>query len=92
MTYLRIVIPLHLFIEHDLFGKPVSTFPDHALSGDQPMSSSDPENNKKRNRKIAQNEAERQTTGAIRVSTWAIAVAVIAGIIVFAIVWAWMNR
>jgi hypothetical protein len=56
------------------------------------MSSSDPENNKKRNRKIAQNEAERQTTGAIRVSTWAIAVAVIAGIIVFAIVWAWMNR
>jgi hypothetical protein len=55
------------------------------------MSSSDPEN-KQRNRKIAENEAERQTTGAIRVSTWAIEVAVIAGIIVFAIVWAWMNR
>ena len=55
------------------------------------MSSSDQEN-KQRNREIAQNEAERQTTGDIRVSTWAIAVAVIAGIIVFAIVWAWFNR
>jgi hypothetical protein len=32
MTFLRIVIPLYLFVEHDLFGKPVPTFPDHALS------------------------------------------------------------
>src|SRR5882757_5379012 len=31
MTFLRIVIPLYLLFEHDLFGKPVSTFPDHAL-------------------------------------------------------------
>ena len=31
MTFLRIVIPLYLMFEHDLFGKPVSTFPDHAL-------------------------------------------------------------
>ena len=31
MTFLRIVIPLYLFFEHDLFGKPVPTFPDHAL-------------------------------------------------------------
>src|SRR6266702_2402649 len=31
MTFLRIVIPLHLFFEHNLFGKPVPTFPDHAL-------------------------------------------------------------
>src|SRR5882672_11598260 len=30
MTFLRIVIPLYLFFEHDLFGKPVPTFPDHA--------------------------------------------------------------
>jgi uncharacterized protein HemX len=36
--------------------------------------------NKARNREIAQNEAERQTTGDIRVSAWAIAVAVIVGI------------
>jgi hypothetical protein len=31
MTFLRIVIPFYLLVEHDLFGKPVSTFPDHAL-------------------------------------------------------------
>jgi uncharacterized protein HemX len=36
--------------------------------------------NKARNREIAQNEAERQTTGDIRVSAWAIAVAVIVGV------------
>jgi uncharacterized protein HemX len=40
---------------------------------------SDPEN-KQRNRKIAENEAERQTVGDIRVSVWAIAVAVIIGL------------
>jgi uncharacterized protein HemX len=40
---------------------------------------SDPEN-KQRNRKIAENEAERQTVGDIRVSVWAIAVAVIVGL------------
>jgi hypothetical protein len=43
------------------------------------MSSSDQEN-KQRNREIAQNEAERQTIGDIRVSTWAIAVAVVIGL------------
>ena len=36
--------------------------------------------NKLRDRKIAENEAERQTVGDIRVSTWAIAVAVIVGL------------
>ena len=36
--------------------------------------------NKQRNREIAENEADRQTTGDIRVSTWAIAVAVIIGL------------
>ena len=35
---------------------------------------------KARNREIAQNEATRQTVGDIRVSTWAIAVAVIIGL------------
>jgi hypothetical protein len=35
---------------------------------------------KDRNREIAKNEAERQTVGDIRVSTWAIAVAVIIGL------------
>jgi len=32
MTFLRIVIPLYLLFEHDLFGKPLHTFPDHALA------------------------------------------------------------
>jgi hypothetical protein len=38
---------------------------------------------KQRNRTIAENESERQTISAIRVSTWAIAVAVVLGLIVF---------
>ena len=54
------------------------------------MSSSDQD--KQRNREIAENEADRQTVGDVRVSVWAIAVAVIAGVIVFGIVWAWFNR
>jgi hypothetical protein len=42
---------------------------------------SDPDGEtKKRNREIAQNEAERQTIGDIRVSAWAIAAAVIIGL------------
>jgi hypothetical protein len=36
--------------------------------------------NKQRNREIADNEAERQTVGDIRVSVWAVAVAVIIGL------------
>jgi hypothetical protein len=36
--------------------------------------------NKTRNREIAENEAERQTIGDIRVSVWAIAVAVVIGL------------
>ena len=39
--------------------------------------------NKARNRQIAENEAKRQTVGDIRVSTWAIAVAVIIGLAAF---------
>ena len=35
---------------------------------------------KARDREIAQNEATRQTIGDIRVSTWAIAVAVVIGL------------
>lgn len=54
------------------------------------MSSSD--DDKQRNREIAENEADRQTVGDVRVSVWAIAVTVIAGVIVLGIVWAWFNR
>ena len=43
------------------------------------MSDAGPDN-KTRNRQIAENEAERQTGGDIRVSTWAIAVAVLLGL------------
>jgi Flp pilus assembly protein TadB len=47
---------------------------------------------KERDREIAKNEAERQTTGDIRVSGWTIVFAIIAGCIVFGIAWAWLNR
>lgn len=36
--------------------------------------------NKQRDREIAENEADRQTIGDIRVSVWAVAVAVIIGL------------
>ena len=54
------------------------------------MSSSEEEN--ERNREIARNEASREAVSAVRVSGWAIGVAVISGVIVLGIVWAWMNR
>ena len=50
------------------------------------------EANKQRNREIAKNEAERQTTGDIRVSAWTMVFTVIAGVIAVAIVWVWLNR
>jgi hypothetical protein len=46
------------------------------------MSDADKEN-KVRDREIAENEADRQTTGDIRVSAWAIAVAVVIGLAAF---------
>ena len=42
--------------------------------GDQAVNDAD---DKQRNREIARNESERQTTSAFRVSGWAIAVAVV---------------
>jgi len=54
------------------------------------MSSSDED--RQRNREIAENEADRQVIGDIRVSVWAIAVSIVAGVIVLGIVWAWLNR
>jgi Flp pilus assembly protein TadB len=51
-----------------------------------------PDQDRQRNREIAENEANRQVIGDVRVSVWAIAVAVIAGLIVFGIAWAWLNR
>ena len=53
---------------------------------------SSPDQDRQRNRKIAENEANRQVVGDVRVSVWAIAVAVVAGVIVLGIVWAWLDR
>jgi len=55
------------------------------------MSSSDQEN-KERNREIAHNEAVRQATGDIRVSSWTVVFAVIIAVIAVFVVWAWLNR
>ena len=55
------------------------------------MSSSDQEN-RQRNREIAENEARREIVSNVRVSTWAIAVTIIAGVIAFGVVWAWLSR
>jgi hypothetical protein len=61
------------------------------IGGDQAMSDSESEN-KQRDRKIAHNEANREAISAVRVSSWAIGVTVIAGVIAFGIAWAWMHR
>jgi len=45
------------------------------------------EANKERNREIARNEEAKQVTGSLRVSTWAVAVAVIVGGILFTLGW-----
>jgi hypothetical protein len=55
------------------------------------MSSSD-QDNKQRNREIAENEAKREMVSNVRVSTWAIVTTIIVGVIVFWIVWAWYKR
>jgi hypothetical protein len=48
-------------------------------TGGQAVNDTD-EENKLRNREIAQNESARQTVSAIRVSGWAIAAAVVIGL------------
>ena len=55
------------------------------------MSSSD-QDKQQRNREIAQNEAARQTTSAVRVSSWAIVFTVIVAVVVVGVVWSWLNR
>jgi hypothetical protein len=45
------------------------------------------EANKERNREIARNEEAKQVTGSFRVSTWAVAVVVIIGGILFTLGW-----
>ena len=50
------------------------------------------QSDKSRDREIAANESERQITGDVRVSTWAIAVAGVIGLIGFAIGWLLLRR
>ena len=45
---------------------------------------------KERNREIAANESARQTTSSVRVSVWAVAVAVVIGLIAFG--WVILNN
>jgi len=45
---------------------------------------------KERNREIAANESARQTTSSIRVSVWAVAVAVVIGLL--AVGWVMVNN
>jgi hypothetical protein len=61
------------------------------IGGDQAISDSESES-KQRDRQIAHNEARREAVSSVRVSSWAIGMTVIAGMIVFAIVWAWLHR
>ena len=53
---------------------------------------SSPDQDRQRNREIAENEANRQVIGDVRVSVWAIAVSIVVGVIVLGIVLAWLNR
>ena len=45
---------------------------------------------KERNREIAANESARQTTSSVRVSVWAVAVAIVIGLIAFG--WVMINN
>jgi hypothetical protein len=48
--------------------------------------------NKQRDRVIARNEAHRETVSDLRVSSWAIGAAVVAGLVVLGLVMAGLHR
>jgi hypothetical protein len=50
------------------------------------------QNEKERNREIAQNEEQRKAIGAVRVSTWTIIFAIVAGLVVLGLIWPWIRR
>jgi hypothetical protein len=56
------------------------------------MSTPDDAEERARNREIAQNEQHRKAVAAVRVSGWAIFVALVMATIVVGIVWAWTHR
>ena len=47
---------------------------------------------KARNREIARNELHRKAASAVRVSGWAIFIALFIATIVIGIIWAWTHR
>ncbi|MFO1110055.1 MAG: hypothetical protein U1E61_12780 [Bradyrhizobium sp.] len=47
---------------------------------------------KARNRAIAQNEQHRKAASAVRVSGWAVFIALFVAMIVIGIIWAWTRR
>jgi hypothetical protein len=58
----------------------------------QGQAMSEPEQSEKeRNREIAQNESEREAVSAVRVSSWAIGVAIILGLIALGLAWPWLR-
>jgi hypothetical protein len=50
------------------------------------------EENKERNREIAENEEQRQVIGNIRVSAWTIVFAVVLGLIAVWTGWGWLHH
>ena len=54
---------------------------------------SEPEQSEKdRNREIARNESEREAGSAVRVSSWAVGIAIILGLIALGLAWPWLHR
>jgi hypothetical protein len=53
----------------------------------------EPEQNEKdRNREIARNESEREAASATRVSSWAVGIAIVLGLIALGLAWPWLHR
>ena len=61
------------------------------IRGGQPMSEPG-QGDRERNREIARNESERETVSAVRVSSWAIGLAVILALIALGLAWPWLHR
>ena len=61
------------------------------IRGGQAMN--EPEQSEKdRNREIARNESEREAVSSVRVSSWAIGIAVVLGLIALGLAWPWLHR
>jgi anti-sigma factor RsiW len=62
------------------------------LSAGRAMMNEPEQSEKERNREIAQNERERTTDSAVRVSSWAIGAAVILGLIALGLASPWLGH